>query len=366
MKKITALLLALCMLLAITPVLAEDGPGGNWYMSLADVTIGYILLNEDATAVVNISSQEDMQGTWTAEGETVTITVDGESLDFAYDGSSLTSDQFPLSLTREEGRLPMSVLASMMNGEEYTLPEGMTDLEMTTIAMNFLAEYSKIMGAANTATGTTVDDGNAEVTVVKENFKVIKNYRGFTGLYIAKLQNDTGAPLFITDGSMQLTDKDGKTVGEAKWLYPTGSKYLEPGEVTFVGMQADLDENIEVNVAKHVVSKRDSYQSTDYAVSVENPTYVKGEGQYDSDTMRVTVVNNSDQPLAGIEAVLVLEDADGNLLYMATESLYRYELGPNSSLTLVSSVDRNLRDYCAENGIEPTTVEAYAWVENKD
>ena len=370
MKKITALLLALCMLLAVVPALGEESPAGNWYMSLADVTLGYILLNEDGTATVNIASQEDIAGTWTADGNTVTITAQGQPLDFTFDGSSLSSEMFPLSLTREEGRLPMSVISKMMSGEEYELPEGMTELEMTTIAMNFVAEYTKIMeeastGAAATSAGTA-SSASAEATVVKDSFKIIKSYSGYTGLYIAKLQNETDKPMFITDGSMQLTDKDGNHVGEAKYLYPTGSKYLEPGEITFVAMQADLTDNIEVNVAKHVDTKFDSYYNTDFAVTVENPTYVKGSSEYDSDVMRVTVVNNSDEPLAGIEAVLVLEDAEGNLLCISTESLYRYELGPHSSITLVSSVDNKIRDYCAENGIEPTTVEAFAWVENKD
>ena len=265
--------------------------------------------------------------------------------------------------------MPITVVASMMNGEEYTLPEGMTDIEAAAIVMNFMAEYTKILGAetpgTDTGAGSAAPSGSAEATVLKENFKIVESYSGYNGLYIAKIKNETESPMFVTDGSMQLTDKDGKTVGEAKYMYPTGSQYLEPGEVTFVAMQADLEEDIEVNVAKHVDTKFDSYQDTDFAVTVENPTYVKGTGEYDNDTMRVTVVNDSDEPLAGIQAVLVLEDADGNLLFITTESLYRYELGPHSSLTLVSSVDNKIRDYCTKNGIEPTTVEAYAWVENR-
>ena len=154
MKRITALLLALCMLLAITPVLSEDSPAGNWYMTLADVTAGYILLNEDGSAVVSMPSQEDMQGTWTGDEKTVTITINEQGLDFAYDGASLTSDQFPLALTREEGKMPITVVASMMNGEEYTLPEGMTDIEAAAIVMNFMAEYTKILGAETPGTDT--------------------------------------------------------------------------------------------------------------------------------------------------------------------------------------------------------------------
>ena len=69
---------------------------------------------------------------------------------------------------------------------------------------------------------------------------------------------------------------------------------------------------------------------------------------------------------AGFNAVIFdLKDAEGNLLDMETESLYRYELGPHSSLTLVSAVDSKVRDYLVENGIEPAAVEAFAWVENE-
>ena len=39
MKKLTALLLALCMLLAVVPALGEDF-SGTWYMVLEDVTVG--------------------------------------------------------------------------------------------------------------------------------------------------------------------------------------------------------------------------------------------------------------------------------------------------------------------------------------
>ena len=99
-------------------------------------------------------------------------------------------------------------------------------------------------------------------------------------------------------------------------------------------------------------------------MTVENPAFAKGQSEYDSDTMRVTVVNSSDAPLPGIEMAAVLEDAEGNLLFMTTESLYRYELGPNSTITLVSSVDNKVTEYLAANGIEPSAVEAIAWVEN--
>ena len=145
MKKLAALLLALCMMIAAIPALA-DGEAGTWYMTLADVTLGYITLNEDGTVVANLIASEEMAGTWTAGENAVTVTIDNEPLTFAFDGASLTSDQFPVPLTKEEGKLPMDLMVKVMNGEEYELPEGMTEADMMTFAMNFLGEYQKLMG----------------------------------------------------------------------------------------------------------------------------------------------------------------------------------------------------------------------------
>ena len=371
MKKMTALLLALCLLLAAVPALGEEaGPGGNWYMSLAEVTLGYILLNEDGTAVVNIASQEDMTGTWTADGDTVTVTIDGSSLDFAYDGATLKSDMFPLDLTREEGKLPMNLISKMMSGEEYELPEGMTDVELMSIAMNFVAEYTKIVQASSGDDGTgaaqpTAAPENPVVTIVQSSYRTLKKYKGYCGVYIARIRNDNDFPLYVTGGTMKLSDADGNLLSESKYLYTCGSKYLEPGEISFVSLQADLEEDPgDVAYEVGIETKQKAYYNTDTALKVENPVLQKGDG-YEGDTLRATIINDTDQPLPGLSVIFALMDADGNLLQVTTEGLYRHELGPNSVITMVSSIDSKVSDFCEANGIEPAIVEAYAWAENK-
>ena len=374
MKKFTALLLALCMLLAVVPVLGEEGPAGNWYMTLADVTLGYILLNEDGTAVMNVASQDEISGTWTADGDTVTITAQGQPVDFAYDGSSLKSDLFPLSLGREQGRLPMDVLSKMMSGEEYELPEGMTEEELTMMALNFLAEYTKIMEAASgqeggetpTAAPAAVQGENPVVTIENGTFKVTESYSGYRGTYIARVKNENDVPLFLTGGSMQVFDTDGNQVAEASYLSQTGSKYLEPGETSFVSFYVDLEKDGEYNYQANIETKTESYRSTDVAVKVTDPVFEKVEGEYNSDLVKATVTNEGDAPLAGIQIVMVLADANGNLLDIETQDLYRNELGAGSSITLVSSVDSKAKAFYEANGFEPAVVEAYAWAENDD
>ena len=45
MKKILALILALCLALAAVPVLAEDDLSGTWYMVMMGLTAGTFELN---------------------------------------------------------------------------------------------------------------------------------------------------------------------------------------------------------------------------------------------------------------------------------------------------------------------------------
>ena len=146
MKKLTALLLALCMMIAAVSALAESAVG-SWYMTLADVTMGSIVLNEDGTAVFNMIGSEEMTGTWTEEENAVTVTIQNDPLTFAYDGTTLSSEQFPLPLAREEGKLAMDLLTKVMNNEEHELPEGMTEEDLTTMVMNFLGEFTNLMGS---------------------------------------------------------------------------------------------------------------------------------------------------------------------------------------------------------------------------
>ena len=363
MKKLIASLLALCMLLAVLPALAE-GPAGTWYITLADVTLGHFALNEDGTAQVQLPGQDEMTGPWAADDAVVTITIDGQSIPFAYDGSTLASDMLPLPIGLEEGKLSMDLISKMMNGEEYELPEGLTDLDMMTIAANFMAEYQKLMGAVGVDGGSGIGvapEVNPELTVLSESFKVIESYSGFRGVYIAKVRNDNDMPVFIRGGSMTVTDAKGNQAGEATYMASTGSRYLEPGEVSFYSMNADLAEDGEYTFTPEVEVSTEGYR-TDRPVTVAETSFVPAEG-YNNAYMRATVVNDTDEMLAGLRVVYALTDAEGTLIDLRDEELYRHELGANSTIVMVTSMDGKTQEYCAAKGIEPANVEAYAWIE---
>lgn len=363
MKKLTAMLLALCMLLAAIPALGEEVTG-TWYGVLADVTLATLQLNEDGSLEASLPGVEaTAEDNWKLDGDTVTVTIAGGSLDFAYDGATLTSPEYPIPIGREPGTIPFDTAVAALNGGEYEVPEGMTEIDVMSAAMTFLAEYQALVASMTPATPEPAAD--PELTVLQESFKVTESYSGFRATYIAKVQNNTEAPFFIKGGTMAVTDAAGNQVGEAKYLGSCGSKYLEPGEISFISMYADIPENVEVTYTTTFDVKAQSYSSTDRAVTVADPAYVAPQG-YDGAYMKVTVINDSEESLPDINVVLVLEDAEGNLLALDTEGLYRHELGANSTFTFWGSVDSRVSEYCAANGIEPASVEAFAWVENND
>lgn len=87
MKKLFSMLLA-CLLALTLPVLAESteafSPVGTWYLigaSAQGVTVSpeqlgmemSITLNEDGTALLTLTGEEDSTGSWTSDGSTVTV-----------------------------------------------------------------------------------------------------------------------------------------------------------------------------------------------------------------------------------------------------------------------------------------------------
>ena len=105
MKKLFAVVIALAMLLSAAVVAEATDFTGMWYlnnmemegMTVSAAEFGMEMtfdLKEDGTVDAHQARGEetdDKQGTWTAEGDTVTITVDGEAMEFA-----LTATWWPM------------------------------------------------------------------------------------------------------------------------------------------------------------------------------------------------------------------------------------------------------------------------------
>lgn len=367
MKKLTAMLLALCMLLAAVPALGEETDfTGSWYCRVGEINLGFITLNADGTVNAEITGSA-YEGTWSADGNTVNVTMGGNPTAFVYNGEGLVAEIMPTPFQREEGKIPYTLFSSYMNGELTEYPEGLTEADFILAQadlMTFMAANQEAITAVTHSGSAGEPEPAAELTILKENFTVMESYSGFRGTYIAKVQNNTEAPLFITGGSLTVKDADGNNAGEATYLSTSGSKYLEPGEISFVSMQADLAADGTYTFEAAVKAETKSYYGTDRMLPVSQPE--TETDKYDNYFIKATVTNNTEAPLAGITVLYVLEDAEGNLLDLSTESLYRHLLGAGSEITMVTSMSSKVQEYLQSKEIGVASVEVFAYADNND
>ena len=144
MKKILALMLVLCMMLASIPVLAETDFTGTWYLILTGITCGTFELNADGTCTGTTASTgegEKLSGTWSAEGNTVTLTIGEEPLALTYDGTDLAIAVEETGTAKDGGESIELIKFSRKAGEvttaeltayasNGTIPEGKTKEDM--------------------------------------------------------------------------------------------------------------------------------------------------------------------------------------------------------------------------------------------
>ena len=375
MKKLTALLLALCMLLAVVPALGEDF-SGTWYMVLEDVTVGTLEMNADGAFSMTVQASDEAntaEGTWEATDAGVTLTVNGDPAEAIYDAEAgtLTIAELPIPMQREKGKYEVQLMIDVLNmKEDIEFPEGVTQLEASAAALKFYLKLNELKGILE-GTGTGTEDGGtpdatkapageAEADILAENFVVTESYSGYDGTYIAKVQNNTGSPLWLTGGSLVVKDASGNLVGTREYLSTCGSKYLEPGEISVVTMQVELETDGEYTYEKVIKAEAKSWSGPDAAVTVTDPAYV--EGKYDSKLLQATVTNDTEQNLPDVEIAFLLSDENGLPLALVTNTLYNTELCPNSSLVVKSNVYTKVAEYFAAKSIIPA-VEAFAWVE---
>ena len=363
MKKIFAMILALCLLLAAVPALAEDF-SGLWNLVLADVNLGWFQFNEDGTLSADLIGVGECTGNWTPGEDSVTVTIQGDTVVMTWDGTMLYSSDLLIPVVRDAGRVSSDVISAVMNDEEYELPEGMTEEDLKTIADNFRTEYMKLMAQSQAASSSASADAPAsELTldIIAENFYVIESYSGYRGVWLAEVMNLNQEPVYVRSGSLTVKDADGNVVGTASYLADRGSVYLEPGETTFLSMEADMPEKIEATYEKTLEVKGDPYR-TDINLTAGDSDFTIAEGEYETSWVQTTVTNETENPV-GVNVIFALEDAEGTPWFVEETSLYRHQLTPGSSIVMIQTLDERTRNFLKENNIQITTVKAYTWNE---
>lgn len=200
-----------------------------------------------------------------------------------------------------------------------------------------------------------------KLSVVQENFQVISNYSTYAYAY-AKVSNEGDKPIKINAGVLEIYDEAGDVLTSSDYLYAY-AEYLEPGEHTYVMMRSEIETGTATDYALTLTGKTDNTKRT-YRLPVETDLQLNvADGWWTRNYMYATVTNDTDKPIYDITVVLALLDADGNILDIEDDSLYRDRaLAPGSSIIIRKDISSSFLDYYTEKGIVPASVDAIAYV----
>lgn len=394
MKKILALVMVLCMALAAVPALADEDFTGIWYLQQYGLTAAVFDLKDDGTCVATVESGDtptEMEGTWSAEGNDVTITYQDQSLVFTFDGTDLQLSAEALAATagtaipegtdlsflnslmkvsREPGKLTAAEYAAY--SADGTVPEGMTQEEIETFDAEIKASMMSLfamMASQSESIGESAggeDETGPVLETVEENFYIRESYWGAEAVYIAKVQNITEDSVLINDGVLILKDADGSEIARREWFGTCGSRYLEPGEISVVSFISDSIEEGKT-VADYEVTieaRRNGYATPDVTVEVSNIELREQEGFSSKEYLTAaTLTNAGEEPLTGVSILFVRKDSEGNMIDVGERNLGMLELCANSSVTFVDEVSSDAVKYCESNGLTLGEVEVFAWQE---
>lgn len=199
-----------------------------------------------------------------------------------------------------------------------------------------------------------------KLSVEQENFHVISNY-GLYGYAYAKVANVGDKPIVVNTALLEVFNADGDALTSTDY-FSTYAKYLQPDEYTYVRISDEI-EDVEAGDVDDYMLTITGKANTDYitrrfpCITSYEPN-VK-EGYSTSNYMYATFTNDTNETVYGISAIMVLLDADGNILYMEDDGLYSERgLTPGSSITLRKDVSSSFIEYFENNGLSPATVDA--------
>ncbi len=104
MKKLISLVLVLCMACMLIPAMAEDSLAGEWYYSASGVTMTLTLAEDGSASFLMPGAETASTGSWTLDGEKITVTIDDSPLDGTYADGQITlgNENMSMVFTREK------------------------------------------------------------------------------------------------------------------------------------------------------------------------------------------------------------------------------------------------------------------------
>lgn len=202
-----------------------------------------------------------------------------------------------------------------------------------------------------------------KLNVVKENFHTIPNFSTYSYAY-AKVENSGDKAIKVNAGVLEIYDEAGEVITSEDYLQAY-AQYLQPGEYTYVKMYDEIEEgaNTPADYMMTLTGKSDNS-----VVSKRLPVEARfkldvTEGWWEYDYMYATITNDTDEPIYGVSVVIVLLDAEGNILHLEDDALYNCAIMPGSSVTIREEIYSNVMEYFEANGMVPASADAIAYYE---
>ena len=176
MKKLFSLILALCMACMLIPAMADDSITGEWYASLAGVTM-VMNLAEDGTAEMSMPGTENVAaGTWVLDGDKITVTIEDSPAEGTYADGKITlgDEDMTMVFTRE-------------------MPQGIQIAEV------------------NPAAAAEDFDGTWNIVYIGYNGTVVDAAAAGQQLSLAQVFGTNALPLTFADGALSMSVALGET-----------------------------------------------------------------------------------------------------------------------------------------------------------
>ncbi len=210
---------------------------------------------------------------------------------------------------------------------------------------------------------TTSAFADAKMTAVE---KTLITFQGdWKGYFFAKVENTGDTAGYIEYGGklVGFDDNDDVILSEDYISSYPSRIYLQPGEYAYVRNYFLEDALRTSKIADYKFSIKPDSNGYQYSkLPSEAKIEYKPSDKYNND-IYVTFTNDTDDILYDFAITVAMFDQDNHLIFVDGDSSSSLGIHPGSTITVKVSIDSDLVEYYAREGITPTTVESIVYVE---
>lgn len=202
-----------------------------------------------------------------------------------------------------------------------------------------------------------------KLTVAQENTHYITSYSNYFYAY-AKVENTGDKAIKVNAGVLEVYNADGDAITSSDYVNAYAC-YLQPGEYTYVSVYEDVEEDQTPDDYSLTLTGKADKDTVNQRFAAETKLELNVDAGWTTrNYMYATVTNTTDDVLYDLEIVMALLDAEGNILYIDSDSLYNERgLTPGSSMVFRKDISSSFIEYFENNNLVPASVDAIAYIE---